>query len=319
MIDFRYHLVSIVSIFFALAVGIVLGAGPLQGQIGDTLNAQIAGLREDKDDLNRRLDQARAGTEGRDDYLAATSALVLEGVLRDRSVALVVLPGAESQLVEDMTETLRSSGARVVSTTTVGEDWVSADEGTTATRDAAVDQVARTARVDVSDTGSLAPRDVLLAALLVRPATEGDALEPAVARTGLEALAEAGVLSLEGGDTFEPAELVVVLSAAVPPADGDAATRAAERWVDLAIALDARSVGSLVAADVATEDDGVSVVVTLRDDATATDVVSTVDDVGDPMGRASVIHGLVQQTGGGVGQYGLGPGAEAPFAPVPAS
>ena len=30
LIDFRYHLVSIVSIFLALAVGIVLGAGPLK-------------------------------------------------------------------------------------------------------------------------------------------------------------------------------------------------------------------------------------------------------------------------------------------------
>ncbi|NIS33816.1 MAG: copper transporter, partial [Actinobacteria bacterium] len=29
MIDFRYHLVSIIAVFFALAVGIVLGAGPL--------------------------------------------------------------------------------------------------------------------------------------------------------------------------------------------------------------------------------------------------------------------------------------------------
>ncbi|MGL5818946.1 MAG: copper transporter [Phycicoccus sp.] len=316
MIDFRYHLVSIVSIFFALAVGIVLGAGPLQGQIGDTLNAQIAGLREDKDDLNRQLDQARAGTEGRDEYLAATSAQVLGDVLRDRTVALVVLPGAESQIVEDTSETLRSSGAQVVSTTTMSEEWVSVDEGVTATRDAAVGQVARTVRVDVSDTGSLAPRDVLLAALLTRPAPEGDALEATVARTGLETLADAGLLSLEG-DTSEPAELVVVLSAAVPRADGDAATRATERWVDLAIALDSRSAGTLVAADLATEDGGVSVLATLRDDATATDGVSTVDDVGDPMGRASVVHGLTQQSGGEVGQYGLGPGADAPYAPVP--
>ncbi|MGL5908468.1 MAG: copper transporter [Phycicoccus sp.] len=318
MIDFRYHLVSIVSIFFALAVGIVLGAGPLQGQIGETLNAQIAGLREDKDDLNRQLDQARAGAEGRDEYLAATSAQVLGDLLRDRPVALVVLPGAESQVVEDTTETLRSSGAQVVSTTTMSEEWVSPDEGTTASRDAAVGQVARTARVDLSDTGSLAPRDVLLAALLARPAAEGEALEATVARSGLETLADAGMLSLEG-DTSEPAELVVVLSAVVPPADGDGATRAAERWVDLAIALDARSAGTVVAADLPTEGDGVSVLATLRDDATATDVVSTVDDAGDPMGRASVVHGLTQQAGGGVGQYGLGPGADAPFAPVPAS
>ncbi len=43
MIDFRYHIVSIVSIFLALAVGIVLGAGPLQNQLGITLtNAGLA-------------------------------------------------------------------------------------------------------------------------------------------------------------------------------------------------------------------------------------------------------------------------------------
>ncbi len=41
MIDFRYHLVSIVSIFLALAVGIVLGAGPLQDQVGNTLTSEI--------------------------------------------------------------------------------------------------------------------------------------------------------------------------------------------------------------------------------------------------------------------------------------
>ena len=30
MIDFRYHLVSLISVFLALAVGIALGAGPLK-------------------------------------------------------------------------------------------------------------------------------------------------------------------------------------------------------------------------------------------------------------------------------------------------
>ncbi|HUV47611.1 MAG TPA: copper transporter, partial [Actinomycetes bacterium] len=33
MIDFRYHIVSIVAIFMALAVGIVLGSGPLKDDI----------------------------------------------------------------------------------------------------------------------------------------------------------------------------------------------------------------------------------------------------------------------------------------------
>ena len=70
MIDFRYHLVSIVSIFLALAVGIVLGAGPLKGELGNTLNKEVAGLRKDKIDLNKQLQEARAGTEARDAYIA---------------------------------------------------------------------------------------------------------------------------------------------------------------------------------------------------------------------------------------------------------
>ena len=31
MINFRYHIVSIVSVFLALAIGVALGGGPLKG------------------------------------------------------------------------------------------------------------------------------------------------------------------------------------------------------------------------------------------------------------------------------------------------
>jgi len=59
VIDFRYHLVSIVSIFLALAVGIVLGAGPLQGSIGTQLTDQVGTLRQEKDTLRGQLDDAK--------------------------------------------------------------------------------------------------------------------------------------------------------------------------------------------------------------------------------------------------------------------
>ena len=39
MIDFRYHLVSIVAVFLALAIGIVLGSTELQGHTIDVLRA----------------------------------------------------------------------------------------------------------------------------------------------------------------------------------------------------------------------------------------------------------------------------------------
>ena len=45
MINFRYHVVSIIGIFVALAVGVVLGAGPLQTRIRAGVSSSGATLR----------------------------------------------------------------------------------------------------------------------------------------------------------------------------------------------------------------------------------------------------------------------------------
>ena len=117
MIDFRYHIVSIVSIFLALAVGIVLGAGPLQNEIGSTLQSTIAGLRDDKAQLNEQLGQARAEVEQQDAFIGAVSPRVLAGSLADRSVAVVVLPTADSSLADAVVEGVTAAGGRVASRT----------------------------------------------------------------------------------------------------------------------------------------------------------------------------------------------------------
>jgi len=72
VIDFRYHLVSIVSIFMALAVGIVLGAGPLKEDIGNTLTSEVKNLRADKASLRSQLDAAEKGSAARDEFTSAS-------------------------------------------------------------------------------------------------------------------------------------------------------------------------------------------------------------------------------------------------------
>ncbi len=319
MIDFRYHLVSIVSIFLALAVGIVLGAGPLQGEIGATLKDEVAGLRDDKAQLNDQLDTAQAGTEARDGYIAATNPIVLDGALAGRTVALVVLPGADTGVAESTTATLTSSGARITSTTRLTEDWVSTVEATTSVRDAVVTRVAGAAGVDLAGAGDTAPRDILLATLLARPSdTTAVPLDVVGARRALESLADADLLSLDlPGPTYERAALVVVVSGTVTQGEPDTWAETAGQWVDLTVALEQRSEGAVVAAAVAAEGEGDSVLETLRGDATAARQVSSVDDADDPMGQASISHALLGQIGGTVGHYGLAPDAEAAFAPVP--
>jgi hypothetical protein len=318
LIDFRYHLVSIVSIFLALAVGIVLGAGPLQGELGDTLSKEVAGLRQDKADLNSQLEEATAGIEARDSYIGESNPLVLADALQDRRVAVVVLPGSDAGVVEATTATLRSAGAAVVSTASVADTWVSADAATTAARDTAVREAATTAGVDVSDSGSVSPRDILLATLLTTPARDdADAVAPSVSQAALDALAAADLVEIDT-EGFDLADLVVVVAGVSTQGDLEAQRQAAERWVDLTIALDARSAGTLVAGESTTAGDGVFVLDSVRNDETATEGVSTVDNAASSLGQASIAHGLVEQITGEVGQYGLSEGADAPYAPLPA-
>ncbi len=317
MIDFRYHIVSIVSIFLALAVGIALGAGPLRGELGSTLANEVSGLREDKANLNKDLAAAKTSTEARDGYIEETNPLVLHAALMGRDVALVVLPDVDAKVTEAIDETVRSSGARLVSTTSVSDDWVSSDKATTTSRDEAVSAVAARTGVDITATGPVASRDVLLAALLTRPTGGvGDALGATSAAEGLKTLAEAGLVDIDT-EGYARADLVVVAGGRVTPGTAED-QEIAKRWVDLVVAIDAHSSGALVAGDLDVGAAGGGTLVgAVRNDATAVDAVSTVDDSAQPMGQASIVHGLVQQDRGEVGHFGLAAGADAPYAPLP--
>ena len=319
MIDFRYHIVSIVSIFIALAVGIVLGAGPLKGEIGSTLQSEVAGLRDDKTQLNEDLADARAELEQRDAYLSAVSDRVLRGALEGERVALVVLPGADAAVSESVVDAVDSAGGQVVSTTSVAAEWASTEQETAAARDELVQQVAADTGVEGAADGGQPLEDVLLARLLTRMASVGDlGPDDATAAAALQRLADGGLVSFDAPE-FTRAELAVVVTGAVTDGSDEVRAATAQRWVGLAGVVQNLSRGAVLAADVDSEADGVSVIATLREDEAAVDAVSGVDDAADPTGLSSVVFALEEQAGGGSGQYGVGAGADAPFAPVPGS
>ncbi|MDO4887880.1 MAG: copper transporter [Actinomycetaceae bacterium] len=101
MVSFRYHVVSLVSVFLALAVGIVLGAGPLQGSIGDTLTKQVESLRDSRDEARQRLEESRAELDESNEALQSTRTQLVDGTLSGRKVAFLVLPGTPQSVVVD--------------------------------------------------------------------------------------------------------------------------------------------------------------------------------------------------------------------------
>ncbi|KGN32462.1 hypothetical protein N802_16690 [Knoellia sinensis KCTC 19936] len=316
MIDFRYHLVSIVSIFMALAVGIVLGAGPLEGQIGDTLTQEVTQLREDRAALRTQLDEARQATNARDEFTADARARLVGGTLAEKKIALVVLPSADADHVTAIAETLTAAGATIASRTTVEESWTPQDEEATQQIATVAAELRRAVGLPGAGTSEDSPLDAVLASALV--ASDASAASDA-AKGALERLASENLIDLDAAD-LERAHAAVVVGAPIP---GDAAAerdRVAARLAGLALALDEAGQGAVLASDVgvAGSAGASSVVRAARDDAGTSRALSTVDDVSSSLGQVSVVYALVQQIGGGVGQYGLGDGVSAGYPPIPA-
>lgn len=306
MIDFRYHLVSIVSIFLALAVGIVLGAGPLKEDIGNTLTSEVTRLRQDRTQLREQLDDASKAAQARDDFTEASNKSLLAGRLQDTTLAVIVLPGADANLVKSTTSTLSLAGAKIGSTVTVLDSWV--DPEKESARSTLGDQLAPAVQVPVDD-GANVLDTVLARALLTKAGGSGSGSAAA-----LEGLRTADLIRYTP-DTIEAATGAVVIGGPVTGGSASERTQRAGALSSLAGALDKAGSGALLVAQSANPGDGsqASVVTTVRQDGDLAKELSTVDDGTLPMGQASVVFGLLEQLAGNAGQYGLEADATAAY------
>jgi hypothetical protein len=314
VIDFRYHIVSIVSIFIALAVGIVLGAGPLQQEIGRALTSQVDTLRQEKDDLRTQLTAAQQQTEAGDEFASAVAPRLVSSRLSGRSVVVVSLPGAQSSVVDDLTTTLELAGATVTGAVQVEVAW--ADPARAGARQQLVTTLEPVVGVKPPDGATLDERmAAVLAKGLVGPASAGSGGASAASREALRRLKDAGMVNFSG-DGPAPAALAVVL-AGVPDPDLAAQQRqaAVQAWTAIGAGLDEAGSGAVVSGPPESAATG-GVVAGVRGSGSVRANVSTVDDVVTPRGRVAVVYALRQQLAGDAGQYGSAAGASAVLPPL---
>ncbi|GAA1870397.1 copper transporter [Myceligenerans crystallogenes] len=218
MIDFRYHLVSLISVFLALAVGIILGAGPLQGTLGETLTRQVDSLREERNDLRAQLDATTGFLQADETFLAAAAPRLLDGALAGRHVAVVSLGEVPAATRSGVTEQLEAAGADVVGTARLPVTWTSVEEETSQ------ETVAEGLRRYLTDAGIETPRDepattlgAAVALALVGTGPAGSRSDDAV---DLESQLERFDLLDVAGEQTAPADAVVLLTAAPVTEDG---------------------------------------------------------------------------------------------------
>lgn len=121
MLNFRYHLVSLIAVFAALAVGVVLGAGPLQTRISSSLAKSEASTGVDANALAEAQRAASADAAG----LRSIAEARLSGSLSGLKIATLALPGASKDDVDSVTEGLKAAGAEVVGAVSLTSNWES--------------------------------------------------------------------------------------------------------------------------------------------------------------------------------------------------
>ncbi len=307
MIDFRYHLVSIISIFLALAVGIVLGAGPLQGNLGSQLTDQVSALRIEKQDLNDRLAASQRRVGASDEYAKAVSNRVVDRRLAGHGVVVIVLPSAESTMVDLLEETLTRSGATLRGTVSINTEWF--DPSREKDRAEAASSAASTLGLASNLTG-----DALLAQVLARLTVSTAVVTASESRTAaLAALVEAGLVD-SSTEQLEPGDLVVIASGDFSGEKAEIERRSTTITA-LARALAEGSVAAVVAGPQPVVAKGKSLtsdaVAAIRSDDATARVISTVDHASEAAGPAIVVLALESELVGQVGHYGTAEGATA--------
>src|SRR6266508_2699808 len=114
MFDFRYHVASLVAVFLALVVGIVIGVGLSgQGVVQESeregLNNTIEGLRADLERARTRDEQERAATQ----FVEAAYPAVMENRLAGKRIA-VVFVGRANELRSAVSSAVSDAAGTIV-------------------------------------------------------------------------------------------------------------------------------------------------------------------------------------------------------------
>jgi Copper transport outer membrane protein, MctB len=117
--DFRYHALSLVAVFLALAIGILLGA-----TIGDSLVSEAGkGLSSSlhSDVVNARNDarQAHAELNQRDKIISDAFPTVVQGVLTGQRIAVVATGSLPSSVESEIRQSVEVAGGAIDSVSTV--------------------------------------------------------------------------------------------------------------------------------------------------------------------------------------------------------
>ncbi len=327
MIDFRYHLVSIVAVFLALAIGIVLGSTELQGPTYNFLSHTTAKLQNQLDQASSQRDAAQQQVSEDELYAQAVEPAVLRDLLTGQRLLIVTEPGAQSSVVGGIMTAASDAGAKVTGQINLASKFFDTSGTTQDSLNTTTQAVAQTANITLNTSATYQQQAAQLIAseILTTSAGSTSAGSPGSQSAGgdqvvnagtmLQAYAESQFLSTTG-QPATPATLAIVVTPQNAPSDGNA-DQLDQVLIPVVQELAAKSSATVVVGSSSGSGAG-SPIAVLRSN-NVSNQVSTVDDADLVSGQTVAIQALAARlTTGKVGSYGFTANGATAIAPSPA-
>jgi hypothetical protein len=311
MVNFRYHVVSIVAVFLALGIGVLMGATVIDRATVQIQNANLDRLEKNLNDRRDKVNELSAQLDVWNRFGDEARRDLLDGRLRGVPVLVVGVDGIDRHPVDQLNALLASAGASAQGTL-----WF-------------------TGKMNLNDPNDVTALGTLTSVLSTRPDTLRRGVFSSLATT-LLGEAPAGqnfIVGLRDGGFLKydpPANSTVKLEALPVPGTrivviGGTGADVPDAALTLPLIqrLAETKAVPLVAAEAGkpragkTPEIRAAFVGPIRDDATVAARVSTVDDLELFVGQVATVLAVEDLTRATIGHYGIGPRAGS-LLPVPA-
>ena len=115
MIHFRYHLVSLMAVFLALAIGVAMGATVIDKAIVDALRVQVQSAERRADSVKRENDSLKNERAQDTSFLRSLSETVIAGRLDGAHVQFIAPEGLDESAVGDLVTGVENASGEVSS------------------------------------------------------------------------------------------------------------------------------------------------------------------------------------------------------------
>jgi Copper transport outer membrane protein, MctB len=308
VINFRFHIVSLIAVFLAMGLGILVGSTVVDQVIVDRLDREIRDVSHESNQLKGENSRLGDQVSKLDEFLRKSSAYAVQDRLDGVPVAIVAEKGVDGSAVSSLFSVAKASGAVVPGVFWLTDKW---------RLDSPKDVRALENAVHVSGNAAAVRMGALraLANELAVPVSS-----PRGEHTVVDALRSAGFVDFDGKksalETFPTGAARVLYVTGT-----DSHLGATDTMLDTVHGALTRAslvvVGEVYAksGDASAPKRGTTVE-PVRGDPSLADSVSTLDDVELAQGPLTAVIALQQLDEGLVGHYGYGSGAHEPLPPL---